>query len=111
MSSYRIRRLALSVACATMLVGCGWTRRAEVTQYREANRDLAAQSRMQLTEIANLKTHTRQIEDQLIAAEEALAQLARPTRGDRSAAPTVARDGVPVWKAVAEKPAVSAGRR
>ena len=111
MSSYRIRRLALLLACAATLLGCGWTNRAEVASYREINRQLAAQSRMQLTEIENLKSHTRQVEDQLIAAENALESFEQSAHAERGNGPAVLVDAHPLWKAASKEPAASEDRR
>jgi hypothetical protein len=105
MSSYRIIRLALLLTCAATLLGCGWTNRAEVASYREINRQLAAQSRMQLTEIENLKSHTRQVEDQLIAAENALASFEQSAHVDRGNGPAVVVNAHPLWKAASKAPA------
>jgi hypothetical protein len=107
MSSCRREPLAVVLVFVATVLGCGWSNRAEVANYREANRQLAAQSRLQLTEIENLKTHTRQIEDQLIAAEEALARLQRPMRAERDDAAVVTASAPLLWKAVPEDPAAS----
>jgi hypothetical protein len=111
MSSYRIRRLALLLACAATLLGCGWTNRAEMASYREINRQLAAQSRMQLSEIENLKSHTRQVEDQLIAAENALASFEQSAHAERGNDPAVLVDAHPLWKAASKEPAARGSRR
>ena len=111
MSSFRRGPLAAVLISVATLLGCGWTNRAEVANYHEANRQLAAQSRLQLTEIENLKTHTRQIEDQLIAAEEALAHLQRPMRAERDDAAVVTASAPLLWKAVPEDPLTDREKR
>ena len=60
-------------ACA--FSGCESTK---VASLESQNRVLAEQSRAQLAEIANLKAHSRKVEDQLISAEQRLAEMDQP---------------------------------
>ena len=70
-------RLALYIAPALLLLatGCSFVPRAQLTAAESQNRSLTEQTRAQLAEIANLKAHARQVQDQLAMAEEELALL------------------------------------
>lgn len=70
-------RMALLAAPALLLLasGCGFVPRAQYAAAESQNRALGEQTRAQLAEIANLKAHSRQVEDQLAMAEEELALL------------------------------------
>ena len=67
-----------SAYCATAAVAlcflCG-CESMKVASLESQNRVLAEQSRAQLAEIANLKAHSRRVEDQLIEAERRLAEV------------------------------------
>lgn len=63
--------LSSAVACA----GCGWVPKTQIAACQTQNRTLAEQNKAQVAEIENLKVHTRNVEDQLIRAEEDLAHL------------------------------------
>lgn len=70
-------RMALFAAPTLMLLasGCGFVPRAQYAASEGQNRALGEQAKAQLAEIANLKAHARQVEDQLAMAEEELALL------------------------------------
>jgi len=55
--------------------GCSFVPKAQLAAAESQSRALGEQSRAQLAEIANLKAHARQVEDQLAMAEEELALL------------------------------------
>lgn len=78
-------RRALFAAPALLLLasGCsGFVPKAQYTAAENQNRALAEQTRAQLAEIANLKAHARQVEDQLAMAEEELALLDEQMNAD-----------------------------
>jgi flagellar motor protein MotB len=54
------------------VAGC-YVPKSELVNYETTNRVLAEQNRAQLVEIQNLEVHSRQVEDQLIRAEQELA--------------------------------------
>jgi len=60
--------------CLLSASGCKSTK-TQVATLESQNRMLGEQSRAQLAEIENLKIHARGVEDQLIRAEQELAQL------------------------------------
>lgn len=66
--------MLLSLA-ATLLTGCGWVPQSKFSALESQSRILSEQNKVQLAEIANLKVHARNIEDQLIRAEQDLAKL------------------------------------
>ncbi len=66
--------LLIVLACACAAPGCLASGR-KATEAQAQNRVLIEQNRAQLAEIENLRSHSRQIEDQLIQAEEDLALL------------------------------------
>ncbi len=68
------RRLLLSLSTA-LLAGCGWVPQSKFSSLESQSRILSEQNKAQLSEIANLKVHARNIEDQLIRAEQDLARL------------------------------------
>lgn len=65
----------LAVALFLLSGGCQYMPRPQSSTCELQNRALTEQSKAQLAEIANLKAHSRKLEDQLIAAEEDLAAL------------------------------------
>lgn len=65
----------LALGLLSVLGGCAWVPKSQLTAVESQNRALTEQNRAQLAEIENLKSHSRQIEDQLILAEEELALL------------------------------------
>ncbi len=70
-----VHRRAGMLLCLTAILaaGCQMPSSGQVTSLQTQNRVLQEQNNAQLTEIENLKTHSRQIEDKLINAEEQLA--------------------------------------
>ncbi len=67
------RRLLLLACTAALAASCQNTSN-RVATLESQNRALSEQSRAQLAEIENLKIHTRNVEDQLIHAEQDLAR-------------------------------------
>jgi len=65
----------LLVASALASCGCSMFTSSQLSAVQSQNRMLAEQSKAQLAEIENLKIHSRRVEDQLIHAEDELAQL------------------------------------
>jgi len=72
-------RSVFPAACWLALAasGCGFVPRAKLTRLEDENRRLAEQTRAQLAEIENLRTHTRDVEDDLAEAELQLARIAQ----------------------------------
>ncbi len=68
-------RLLLCLASAVALPGCLFVPKTELNAAQATNRALSEQSRAQLAEIDNLKTHSRSLEDRVIHAEEQAALL------------------------------------
>jgi chemotaxis protein MotB len=75
----------LLVACALASCGCKMTTQSQFSAVQSQNRMLTEQSKAQLSEIENLKIHSRRVEDQLIHAEDELARL-DPSSGRASTA-------------------------
>jgi len=79
-------RAAFSLPCGLaagmvfLASGCSWLPTPEMTALREQNRVLDEQHRAALTQVENLRSHARGVEDQLQSAEEELAAM-----GDQSA--------------------------
>lgn len=65
--------LILGAALITALPGCLLAPKTELNASQAQNRALVEQNRAQLTEIENLKAHSRTLEDRLIRGEEQLA--------------------------------------
>jgi chemotaxis protein MotB len=85
MSFARALAVALAVA-GPLAAGCQYVPIVPKSQLESAkaqNRTLCEQSRAQLAEIENLKVHKRNVEDQLIHAEEDLAKLDAEVGRDR----------------------------
>jgi hypothetical protein len=75
-------RVILGVFCALVAVaGCSSTG-GQLGTLQTQNRSLLEQSKTQLAEIENLKTHARRLEDRLIESERQLAQRERGGEGD-----------------------------
>lgn len=68
-------RLALPPLLLAAALGCQFVPRGRFESAEAQNRTLNEQNRAQLAEIENLKIHSRNVEDQLIKAEEELAKL------------------------------------
>ena len=70
------RLLAVCLLLGPLLSASGClVPKSQLTGCRSQNRILSEQCRAQLAEIENLKTHSRNVEDQLIRTEEELALL------------------------------------
>lgn len=63
--------------------GCTWVSSGQFSAAQTQNRILTEQSQAQLAEIENLKAHNRTVENQLIQAEEELAELDQRIGVDR----------------------------
>jgi chemotaxis protein MotB len=59
----------------TVVPGCAFVPRSQLTACETRTRALGEQTQAQLAEIANLKAHNHRVEDRLIKAEEELALL------------------------------------
>jgi chemotaxis protein MotB len=71
------------VCAALSQPGCQWVSKGQLTAADSQNRILNEQSKAQLAEIENLKAHNRTVENQLIQAEEELADLDQRIGVDR----------------------------
>ena len=74
LSAVVLLAMAVSLGCSSG-VSTPWVARRKLDASQAQNRSLNEQSKAQLAEIENLKIHARNVEDQLIRAEENLAQL------------------------------------
>lgn len=63
-------RCALCMVVAALLPGCS---SSELANLQAENKRISERSQAQLAEIENLKVHSRQVEDQLLTAEQQLA--------------------------------------
>lgn len=72
----------LLVLAALASCGCKMVSQSKYATLQSQNRSLTEQTRSQLSEIENLKIHSRHVEDQLIQAEEDLAR-ADGTKGQK----------------------------
>ena len=63
--------------------GCGFVPKTQFNATESQARILNEQNQAQLAEIANLKAHSRKLEDQLLAAEKELSGLERRTAADQ----------------------------
>jgi predicted nucleic acid-binding Zn-ribbon protein len=70
-------------AVVMFLLGVAGCHSPKFASLESQNRILTEQSRAQLSEIANLKDHTRKLEDQLIGTERELVDLSRELRAER----------------------------
>lgn len=70
--SFTRRAMFVTLALA-MGTGCQWVPRQQLVRCQEQCRQMAEQSRAQLAELENVKAHSRQIENELVEAEDALA--------------------------------------
>ncbi len=75
----------LALFASVMVAGCT-TSNTKVSSLQSQNRMLTEQNRAQLAEIQNLKIHNRHVEDQLIRAEQELAQVDQRGTGRQFAA-------------------------
>ena len=78
-----------ATAALLALAGCQSPR---VASLESQNRILTEQSRAQLSEIANLKAHSRKLEDHLIGTERELATLSQELRSQRQRMASAGRD-------------------
>ncbi len=74
---------AALLICLAVLSGCTLAPKGQLTACQTQNRSLSEQAKAQLAEIENLKAHNRTVENQLIQAEEELAELDQRTGVDR----------------------------
>jgi len=73
--------LVAALVCSS--VGCGLFPNRRVTAIKAQNRALTEQSKAQLAEIENLRTHTRSVQNQLELAETDLAKMEQAAGLDR----------------------------
>jgi flagellar motor protein MotB len=66
-------RVLPSALALCLLAGCQWVPKTQLTQCQSQARLAAEQNRAQQAELANLRAHSRRVEDQLAQAEDALA--------------------------------------
>lgn len=81
-----IRRRLLVVFGAMLAAsasGCGFVPKTQFNSVETQARILNEQNKAQLAEIANLKAHSRKLEDQLLDAERELASLERRSDADK----------------------------
>ena len=76
--------LGLLVLAALTACGCKTVSQSKYAALQSQNRTLTEQTHSQLSEIENLKIHSRHVEDQLIQAEEDLARAEGPGRSGRA---------------------------
>lgn len=89
MQRFSSRQTGLLLAVCSALAGCRTVSQSKFDAAQTQNRTLSEQSKSQLAEIENLKVHARNVEDQLIRAEEDLARLDEQHRGGRLAGSAV----------------------
>ena len=77
------RRLSGAAALVLLVTGCQWMPNAQVAALQMQNRALAEQQQAQMKEVENLKAHNRAVENQLIQAEEELAEFDQRLGVDR----------------------------
>ncbi|HVU86622.1 MAG TPA: OmpA family protein [Pirellulales bacterium] len=70
-------------ALALLLPGCQWPSQGQLSEAQSQNRALTEQAQAQQQEIENLKAHNRAVENQLIQAEEELAEMDQRLGVDR----------------------------
>jgi septal ring factor EnvC (AmiA/AmiB activator) len=75
MKGAKLSRLFLVCGAIGFSAGCLFTSRSNLNEAQTQNRVLSQQNRAQLTEIENLKTHSREVENKLIHSEEEIASL------------------------------------
>lgn len=83
MGAVRVRWMMLALACLLPSAGCQLVPRNRLTACETQSRALSEQNKAQLAEIANLKAHSRTVEDRLIKAEEELALVQERSGLDR----------------------------
>ncbi len=86
--------LVMAAGAFAPVAGC-YVPKSQVVNYETTNRVLAEQNRAQLVEIENYKAHSRQIEDQLIRAEQELAARDQADPNGSRLAGDFSRSGLP----------------
>lgn len=81
-NSARLRRV-IGLLVLAPAAGCGFVPKTQYNSVETQSRILNEQNKAQLAEIANLKAHTRKLEDQLLAAESELSSLERRSDSDK----------------------------
>jgi chemotaxis protein MotB len=84
--------LMLGISSVVMLSGCLFAPRTELNAAQAENRALTEQNRAQLTEIENLKNHSRTLEDRVIHSEEQVARLQERSGVDQKQLDNYARE-------------------
>lgn len=85
MAAHRSTGHVAVLLTAVLVAGCQWVPQSRYDASQAQLRALAEQSRAQQAELANLRAHSRQIESQLLRAEEDLALLEEEGAGKRYA--------------------------
>lgn len=68
-----LSRVLPSALALCLLAGCQWVPKTQLTQCQSQARLAAEQNRAQQAELANLRAHSRRVEDQLAQAEDELS--------------------------------------
>ncbi len=79
----RIAWRFVSLVLISGLAGCGFAPSSNLKTLQVENRRLGEEARALQAEVENVKTHTRQVENRLIQAEEQLAEVDSQRRRDR----------------------------
>ena len=79
-ASRLVAACTLGFAC---LSGCQWVSKNQFAAVQSQNHVLAEQNRTMVSEIQNVRTHARQVEDQLVQTEQLLAQVEAQSGVDR----------------------------
>ncbi|MFH1264661.1 MAG: OmpA family protein [Planctomycetota bacterium] len=83
MPSRRALRTCLVLGSLVLWSGCLFVPKSQLTAFESQNVSLVERDRAQAVRIENLETHSRNVEDQLMRAEEDLALLAEKSGLDR----------------------------
>lgn len=75
--------VAMLCVAPPILCGCGYVPKTQFNACESQARILSEQSKAQLAEIANLKSHAKKLEDDLLKAEKELTAAQRGTDADR----------------------------
>lgn len=75
--------LPLALLTLTVCPGCGFVPKTQFNACESQARILNEQNQAQLAEIANLKAHSRKLEDQLLSAEKQLNGMEQRTAADQ----------------------------
>ena len=95
MGRVRFARVCCGACAVALLPGCQWGSSRRLSSTDMQNRMLAEQNQAQLQEIENLKAHNRTVENQLIQAEEELAELDQRVGVDRKQIANYQRERAP----------------